>query len=582
MDKMASPESSSIPLSALPSPTATIIEHEPDHGPRSPIDEEAEDDEKRIERYGADDPAEPRPKDFNEKILPASSASSIHKSPKVAPAFTPQPIDPNQVTWDGPNDQLNPQNWSNRYKWWVTAVCSVMTVNVTFASSAPSSATLFIKQDLHTSTEVSYLVTSIFLVGYVFGPMFWGPGSELVGRRPIFIVTLALYTLFHIGQAHAQNITTLLVTRFFSGFFACAPLTNGGGVMADIWDPINRGIATSVFAAAVFLGPVIGPVVGGYVTVSSLGWRWVFWVMMIFAGACTSFAFLFLPETYAPAILAAKAKRLRKQDPVGNKDVFAESERVQWSPKELIHRTILRPFKMLLVEPILLLVTVYLSVVYGVLYALFEAFPVIFIRTHGLTIPQDGLIFLGVGIGAVLAMFVNIYLLRPYPRLMVEWRGFPPAEIRLYGAMIAGPGLVVGALWLGWTGNYASVHWSAPAISAILIGMSVVLVFMSFLSYLVDTYLMYAASAFAANTIVRSAVGAAFPLFTVQMFENLGTNWAATLIAGIALLLAPIPFLFFKYGARIRSKSQFAPCIDLKIAKQIAQEKEAAENKGEV
>ena len=86
-------------------------------------------------------------------------------------------------------------------------------------------------------------------------------------------------------------------------------------------------------------------------------------------------------------------------------------------------------------------------------------------------------------------------------------------------------------------------------------------------TYLVDTYLMYAASALAGHTIIRSATGAAFPLFTTQMFDNLGINWAATLLGGIALVLAPIPFLFYKYGARIRSKSSFAPCIDLKVAK---------------
>jgi hypothetical protein len=85
-------------------------------------------------------------------------------------------------------------------------------------------------------------------------------------------------------------------------------------------------------------------------------------------------------------------------------------------------------------------------------------------------------------------------------------------------------------------------------------------------SYLVDTYLIYAASALAGHTIIRSATGAAFPLFTTQMFVNLGINWAATLLGSIALLLAPMPFLFYKYGSRIRTKSSFAPCIDLKVA----------------
>jgi MFS transporter, DHA1 family, multidrug resistance protein len=103
----------------------------------------------------------------------------------------------------------------------------------------------------------------MFLVGYVFGPMFWGPGSELIGRRPVLIFSLSLYTIFHLGQALARNMETIIITRFFAGFFACAPLTNSGGVIADIWDPVNRGIATSVFATNVFLGPVLGPVIGG-------------------------------------------------------------------------------------------------------------------------------------------------------------------------------------------------------------------------------------------------------------------------------------------------------------------------------
>jgi MFS transporter, DHA1 family, multidrug resistance protein len=89
---------------------------------------------------------------------------------------------------------------------------------------------------------------------------------------------------------------------------------------------------------------------------------------------------------------------------------------------------------------------------------------------------------------------------------------------------------------------------------------------------------MYAASAFAANTLCRSALASAFPLFTVQMFDGMGVNWACTLIGFLALLLSPSPFLFYKYGPRIRGTSKFAPCLDLKIAKQLEQE-DAANNK---
>lgn len=493
-----------------------------------------------------------------------------------------QPPEPTVVTWDGPNDPHNPQNWSYGYRWFITLICGLLTLNVTFASSAPSSSTITIAKEFGSSKEVSYLITSMFLVGYIFGPMFWGPGSELIGRRPILVVTLSFYTLFHLGQALGQNMETVIITRFFAGFFACAPLTNSGGIIADIWDPSTRGIATSVFTMNVFLGPVLGPVVGSYVTVSHLGWRWVFWVMMIFAGFCTLFGIAFLPETYEPVLLAQKAKRLRALNPEKSKDVYAESEKIEWTASELLNRTVLRPFKMLLVEPILLLVTVYLSVVYGIIYAMFEAFPVIFIHIRHFTTPHDGLMFIGIGIGSVIATLINIWFLRPYPQLMKEWRGFPPPEKRLHSAMLGTPLIAFSIFWLGWTGNYESVPWYVPALSTIPLGTGIVLVFMSFLSYLVDTYQMYTASAFAANTMARSAVGAAFPLFTTQMFEGMGVNWASTLIGGIALLLLPIPFLFYKYGPRIRARSQFSPSRDLEIAKEIEAERKVVEGNGQV
>ncbi|KAJ3562188.1 hypothetical protein NP233_g9733 [Leucocoprinus birnbaumii] len=445
-------------------------------------------------------------------------------------------IDVNLVGWDGPDDPENPQNWSVKYKWFVTLICILMTVNVTFASSAPSSASLAVQAHFGLSREVSYLVTTTFLLGYVFGPLFWGPGSELTGRKPIFSLTLTLYTLFHLGQALAPNIQTLLVTRFFSGFFAVAPLTNCGGVIADIW-PADR----------------------------------------LFRGCCTLIAIPFLPETYAPVILLKKVKRLRKEDPITNKHLYAEHEKQDWSFKGVLNRTLFRPFKMLAMEPILVLVTIYLSIVYGLLYALFQAFPIIFSVRHHFNTWQTGLTFIGVGIGTTIGSLINFYSSLNYPQLITKWRGFPPAEERLIGAMIGAPTLVVGIFWMGWTGEYESVPWYVAGLSTIVVGTGISLIFMSFLSYLVDTYLMYSASAFAANTICRSTIAAAFPLFTVQMFTAMGVNWACTLIGLVSLLFMPSPFLFYKYGARIRSKSRFAPCIDLKIKKQIEEEEREKE-----
>ncbi|KAJ6464893.1 MFS polyamine transporter [Mycena sanguinolenta] len=504
--------------------------------------------------------------------------SLAHAPTKPVENSNATPPDPQEITWDGPNDQTNPQNWSDGRKWLITLTCVVMTVNVTFSSSAPTSATIAILEAFDISTEISYLVTSTFLLGYVFGPLFWGPGSELYGRRPIFFFTMSMYTLLHLGQALAQNIQTLLITRFLGGFFAVAPIVNAGGVIADIWDTERRGTASSLFSASVFLGPVMGPIVAGFIVESSLSWRWVFWIMMIFAGACTLVMIFTLPETYAPVILLNKVKAKRQADPEGTQHLFAPHEKQDWSVRGIITRTLFRPIQMLVDEPILLLITVYLSLVYGVMYCLFEALPIIFIEKRGFTLSQNGLIFIGVGIGTTLGAVLNVYFSRHYPALIKTWRGFPPPEERLYVGMVGGCSFAVGIFWLGWTGQYPSVPWYVPALSTIAVGVSISSIFISFLSYLVDTYLMYSASAFAANTFCRSLVAAAFPLFTVQMFNKLGVNWACTLLGAVGLLLAPSPFLFYKYGASIRARSKFAPCMDLKIAQIIADEKAATEN----
>lgn len=112
----------------------------------------------------------------------------------------------------------------------------------------------------------------------------------------------------------------------------------------------------------------------------------------------------------------------------------------------------------------------------------FEALPVIFIGRHGFSISHCGLIFFGISIGTTIGAVSNLWIQGGrYRELIKEWRGFPPPEQRLYGAAIGGPLLVIGSFWLGWTGAYESVPWYVPALSTIVIGAAISLIFLSFL-----------------------------------------------------------------------------------------------------
>lgn len=172
----------------------------------------------------------------------------------------PTEKDPNLVEWDGPDDPENPQNFSRIRKWVITVVMSSMTMWITFASSVFSTATLVTAKEFNVSTEVMILGTSLTVFGFALGPLFWAPLSELYGRRLPLFSGYAIFAIFQIPVAVAQNIETIMICRFLQGVFGCSPLAVVGGAMADIWDPVDRAVAIAMFSAATFLGPTLGPI----------------------------------------------------------------------------------------------------------------------------------------------------------------------------------------------------------------------------------------------------------------------------------------------------------------------------------
>lgn len=173
---------------------------------------------------------------------------------------------------------------------------------------------------------------------------------------------------------------------------------------------------------------------------------------------------------------------------------------------------------------------------------LFGAFPIVFQQLRGWSPGVSGLAFIGVLVGFNLALLYTILIENPrYNRNLVKAGGFLPAEQRLHPAMLGGLMLPIGLFSFAWTAAPASIHWIAPIICSAPFGFGMVLVFLSVFNYLIDSYLLYAASVLAANSVLRSLFGVGFPLFVAPMFKNLGINWASTLIAFLALACAPLP-----------------------------------------
>ncbi|KAL9622034.1 MAG: hypothetical protein Q9160_003533 [Pyrenula sp. 1 TL-2023] len=478
--------------------------------------------------------------------------------PSHLPQQPEQPVkDSNLVEWDGPDDPENPMNWGKARKWVLTMSMAFMNMNITFASSVFSTATTVVAKQFDISLEVSTLGTSLFVLGFALGPLIWGPLSELHGRMIPLFTAYSIFIIFQIPVAVATNLETIMICRFFGGVCGSAPLAIIGGCLADFWGPVDRAISVTCFAAAVFIGPAAGPIVGGFITESYLGWRWTAWITMVMATFFGIVALTLARETYAPVILQRRAGRLRRE--TKNWALHSTRDEAAITFSEIITRYFSRPFEMMVKEPILLFITVYMALVYGIMYLFFEAFPISFQEERGWSLGVGGLPFLSITLGVAIGGIYVAYISKTtFARKMEEHGGRVVPEDRLPPMILGGCLLPAGLFWFAWTSD-PDINWVPQVISAVLIGMGIFTIFMSSFNYIIDVYLMLANSAVAGNTFVRSLSGAGFPMFAVQMYDRLGVAWATSLLAFLCLAMVPIPVLFYLYGQKIRALSKFSP-----------------------
>ncbi|KAK9334135.1 major facilitator superfamily domain-containing protein [Lipomyces starkeyi] len=460
---------------------------------------------------------------------------------------------PDVVGWDGPEDPENPFNWPNRKKWRITLIAALVTFCVAFASSVFTAGISPIAAEFQVSTTVATLGLTLYVVGFATGPLVFAPMSEVYGRNIVYIGTWIPFMLFQIGCALSKNAATLLVSRLICGIAGSSPLSNAGGTLGDIWTPAERGDAMSFFTLAPFMGPVFGPIIGGFLT-EYVSWRWTFWLVLIISGVMFIFLLFCLPETYSKTLLERKAARLRKE--TGNENLHAAHERGGVSHMQRFGQSIVRPVVMLFTEPIVFLIALYCALVYAILYMNFVAYPIVYQEERGWGMGIGGLPFLAIGVGMVCAIATSPWQTKLYLKLTAErGNGKIYPEGRLPFSIVGAFCLPVAIFWFGWA-TLPQVHWICSVLAGIPFGFGMVTLFLCMFSYLVDSYLLYAASSLAANTLLRSLFGAFFPLFASRMYIKLSPRWACTLLGFISLAMAPIPYLFYKYGPALRARSK--------------------------
>ncbi|CED85543.1 Synaptic vesicle transporter SVOP and related transporters (major facilitator superfamily) [Phaffia rhodozyma] len=462
--------------------------------------------------------------------------------------------DPFLVEINGTDDPDHPWNLPQWRKWVAVLIVSGSSACVTCTSSIGSSTYAGIERDLNLSPEVAILSITMFVFGLALGPLLLGPISEFQGRNRVYYGAFGCFFLFNIPVAFANNAPVHFIFRFLSGFVGAAFLSVAGGTVSDLFPNNKLGTPMAVYSTSPFFGPVLGPVIGGFIN-QNTSWRWSYYMVMIWSFIQFIALVIFAPETHGPTLLRWKAARIRKQ--TGDDRYYAQSEREEKSFIHSLSKSVLIPFKLNTMEPMAILLNLWVSCLLAVLYLEFNSFPIVFGELHDFSQQESGLSFIGIALGILGASATGPIWKRLYLRDQTAHGGSAPPESRLYSGML-GAILVPISLFLFAGTSVKSVHWIVPIIMSIPFGVGLVLIFTSVFTFLVDAYRPFAASALSANCFMRCALAGGFPLFASQMYDRIGIVGAGCVLGGIMTLLAPLPFVFYKYGARIRATSKFA------------------------
>ncbi|KAJ5671163.1 MFS general substrate transporter [Penicillium longicatenatum] len=255
------------------------------------------------------------------------------------------------------------RNFQERKKWLILALVSFVTFLSPLASSIPAPGIELMDEQFGvTSTILSALAVSIFVLGFAVGPLIMSPLSETYGRQIVLNVSNFLLSIWQIGCALSPNMASLIVFRFLAGLGGSACLAVGGGIIADLFPLQQRGQANALFTTGPLFGPVIGPIIGGFIA-QRAGWRWVYWFLLIACGLVTVVNWTIGQETNPKVLIQRKTEKLQEElQRTDLQSVYTAKNPL--SPYTLLIQSVTRPIRILFDSVILLLLALFSQELY--------------------------------------------------------------------------------------------------------------------------------------------------------------------------------------------------------------------------
>jgi len=449
-------------------------------------------------------------------------------------------------------------------KWYIVTIIFWVQVSMNFNTSLYSNAIGGISEEFGVSAQGARCGAMIFLVTYAFGCELWAPWSEEFGRWPILQASMFLVNIWQLPVALAPNFASIMVGRALGGLS-----TAGGsvtlGMIADMWEADTQQYAVAYVVFSSVFGSVLGPIVGGFCE-QYLEWRWCIWIQLIFGGFIQAVHFFTVPETRSTIMMNRIAKARRKADPTAN--VWGPDELVpfkdRFSAKEVLV-TWIRPFKMFLTEPIVLVLSLLSGFSDALIFMFIQSFALVYDQWH-FSAYQIGLAFLSIGIGYVIAwaLFIPAIWRNKKERAAKPEDERAQYESRLWFLLYTAPCLPIGLFGFAWTIQGPPIHWIGSMIFAAIIGIANYAIYMATIDYMICAYGPYSASATGGNGWARDFLAGVLTIPATPFFTNIGRDsgynleYACTILACISFVLVIAVYVVYWKGPTLRKRSAFA------------------------
>lgn len=508
-------------------------------------------------------------------------------------------------------DLDNPRNWPAAFRWTIVLLLAFMAFTVTFTciSVVPFASHIVDELEGHPKDggggsggvgSASVLLVTIWELGEAAGPLAIAPLSETIswGRAKVLTATSALFALATAMAALAPSTALFISARGLTGLAVATNVLNPA-IVGDMFPPDQRGSAMSLVQLTPLMGGAIGPAIGGALA-DTWGWRSVLWLSTGLAVACNVLVWAAFRETYPPAILRARRQRLRKERQAlqatklagttsvppspsssslsSTNDVPTTSSPFTASPSPIlstspassglrhIRDAVLRPAILLADSFVLAALAVYGAVLFSYFYVMSVSLPDILENRYGFSSAATGSSFLVFSTGAFCSVVVCNRYLDPIYRHLTNTRGrispedgvtrIGRPEFKLPLTTFCGLLLPLTVAAYGWSAELV-LPLPCLLLAVSFMGASMLLSFIPLAAYVVDAFGLYAASAMTGVIVTRCLCGTFLPLAVAPLVAAFGYGWGFMVLAGVCLVVTPVPFAVYMYGEQWRQLSKY-------------------------